>query len=130
VTTGKFDPSFNHFVGISQEEVFSKIKQDIDSNGFSVVRINPQEFSMIEDGIHQNKINANRFVELESILEKIKQNKYNTVLIHKIPLIQSNDFELPAWIKNNAGWWAQELITDEDFVGGLEYMIKIGIITI
>jgi len=37
---------------------------------------------------------------------------------------------VPSWIKNNAGWWGQGLITDADFVGGLEYMIKIGIIKI
>lgn len=130
VTTGKFDPSLNHFIGINQEEIFSKIKQDIKINGFSVVRLNPQEFSMIEEGVHQNKINTNRFVELESILEKVKQSGYDTVLIHKIPLIQSNNIELPAWIKNNALWWSNNQISDTDFVGGIEYMIQKRIIVI
>ena len=130
VTTGKFDPSLNHFIGINQEEIFSKIKQDIKINGFSVVRLNPQEFSMIEEGVHQNKINTNRFVELESILEKVKQSGYNTVLINKISLIQSNNIELPAWIKNNALWWSNNQISDTDFVGGIEYMIQKRIIVI
>ena len=130
VTTGKFDPTLNHFIGINQEEIFSKIKQDIKINGFSVVRLNPQEFSMIEEGVHQNKINTNRFVELESILEKVKQSGYNTVLINKISLIQSNNIELPAWIKNNALWWSNNQISDTDFVGGIEYMIQKRIIVI
>jgi len=130
VTTGKFDPTFNHFLGINQEEIFSKIKQDIEINGFSVVRLNPQEFSMIEEGVHQNKINTNRFVELESILEKVKQSGYNTVLINKISLIQSNNIELPAWIKNNALWWSNNQISETDFVSGIEYMIQKRIIVI
>jgi len=37
---------------------------------------------------------------------------------------------IPGWIKNNAQWWAQNQITDEDFASGIEYMIKDGIIDI
>ena len=37
---------------------------------------------------------------------------------------------IPEWIKNNAGWWAEGLISDEDFAKGIEHMIKVGIITI
>ncbi len=36
----------------------------------------------------------------------------------------------PEWIKNNAGWWSQGLITDGDFVEGIEYLIEQGIITV
>jgi hypothetical protein len=37
--------------------------------------------------------------------------------------------EIPQWIKNNAGWWAQGQITDSDFVSGIEYLVKHNIIT-
>ncbi len=37
---------------------------------------------------------------------------------------------IPGWIKNNAQWWAQNQITDEDFASGIEYMINDGIIDI
>jgi len=33
---------------------------------------------------------------------------------------------VPGWIKNNAGWWANNQITDEDFVLGIEFLIKEG----
>ena len=33
---------------------------------------------------------------------------------------------IPGWIKNNAGWWANNQITDEDFVLGIEFLIKEG----
>jgi len=37
---------------------------------------------------------------------------------------------IPAWIKNNAGWWADGQIDDDSFVQGIEFLIKEGIITI
>jgi hypothetical protein len=36
--------------------------------------------------------------------------------------------EIPEWIKNNAGWWAKGQISDNDFVQGIQYLIKNGII--
>ncbi len=38
--------------------------------------------------------------------------------------------QIPAWIKNNAGWWASGQIGDDQFVQGLQYMIENGIIKI
>ena len=35
---------------------------------------------------------------------------------------------MPDWIKNNAGWWADELIDDNSFVSGIQWLISNGII--
>jgi len=37
---------------------------------------------------------------------------------------------IPDWIKNNACWWAEGLISDDDFVKGIEYLVKEGIIKV
>jgi len=37
---------------------------------------------------------------------------------------------VPAWIKNNAGWWAEGQIDDNSFVLGIQYLIKVGIIIV
>jgi len=37
---------------------------------------------------------------------------------------------IPAWIKNNAGWWADGAIDDSSFVQGIQYLIKEGIMEI
>ena len=55
--------------------------------------------------------------------------------IMQIPeTVQSSDGEdsgeIPDWIKNNAEWWSQALISDDDFVKGIEYLIGKGIIQI
>ena len=44
-------------------------------------------------------------------------------------LIQ-NQTNIPAWIKNNAGWWADGTIDDNTFIRGIEFMIKTQIIVI
>lgn len=41
-----------------------------------------------------------------------------------------NQIVIPVWIKNNAKWWAHGTISDDDFVNGIQFMIKEGIITI
>ena len=37
---------------------------------------------------------------------------------------------IPSWNKNNAGWWAEAKISDDDFTSGIEYLIKNKIISI
>ena len=37
---------------------------------------------------------------------------------------------IPAWIKNNAKWWSQGQIGDDQFVQGIQYMIQQGIMQI
>ncbi|SRR5579885_139384 len=37
---------------------------------------------------------------------------------------------IPAWVKNNAKWWSQGQIGDDQFVQGIQYMIQQGIIQI
>ena len=37
---------------------------------------------------------------------------------------------IPDWIRNLAGWWAKSLVTDDDFVNGIEYLIANRIIQI
>lgn len=34
--------------------------------------------------------------------------------------------KIPYWVKNNAKWWAQNQISDEDFVKGIQYLISSG----
>jgi len=53
-------------------------------------------------------------------------------IILLLPIIQSAyaESEIPEWIKNNAGWWSEGLIGDSDFVSGIQYLIKEGIMII
>ena len=37
---------------------------------------------------------------------------------------------VPAWIKNTAGWWADDQISETEFVNSMEYLIDSGIIDV
>jgi len=41
-----------------------------------------------------------------------------------------SSLNIPDWIKNNAEWWADDLIGDSDFVSGIQYLINEGIMKI
>ena len=38
--------------------------------------------------------------------------------------------KIPDWIKNNAKWWSSDSISDDEFIGGLEHLIELGIISV
>ena len=40
----------------------------------------------------------------------------------------SSELQTPHWIKNTAGWWADGLVSDNEFVTGLEHLVNNGII--
>jgi len=39
-------------------------------------------------------------------------------------------YQIPDWVKNNAGWWAEGQIPDSAFIDGIEYLIKEQIIIV
>ncbi|MFB5637647.1 MAG: peptidase, partial [Nitrosarchaeum sp.] len=43
---------------------------------------------------------------------------------------ESSTQNVPSWVKNNAGWWANGSIDDNSFVQGIQFLIKDGIIKI
>jgi len=44
--------------------------------------------------------------------------------------VNIDETSIPAWIKNNAGWWATDQIDDSSFLQGIQYLIKEGIKTV
>ena len=52
--------------------------------------------------------------------------------IIKVPptKVQGEHGTMPAWIKNNAKWWADGMITENDFVQGIQWMIGHGVIIV
>jgi hypothetical protein len=52
----------------------------------------------------------------------------NIIIIPQTQQENSESNEIPDWIRNNAGWWADGSIDDETFIQGLEFLIQNGII--
>ena len=49
-----------------------------------------------------------------------------------VVLMTPNAFSqyVPEWVKNTAGWWATDAISETEFVNAISYLIKVGIINI
>lgn len=43
---------------------------------------------------------------------------------------QSSAEQIPSWVKNNAGWWSDGTISESEFLQGIQFLIKEGIIVI
>jgi len=61
---------------------------------------------------------------------KIKIALLTTILLvgGLIPYVGAEG--VPSWVKNNAGWWADGTITESEFIQGIQFLIKDGIIVI
>ena len=59
---------------------------------------------------------------------------YLVIGLSTSPIIISSSWAeesvIPSWIKNNAGWWASGMITEDEFLKGIEYLINKNIILI
>ena len=56
---------------------------------------------------------------------------YAVIILSGIILIPNAFAEnVPDWVKNTAGWWAEDVISETEFVNAIAYLIKVGIISI
>jgi phosphate ABC transporter phosphate-binding protein len=44
--------------------------------------------------------------------------------------VVTTEYKIPQWIRDNAKWWADGLITDQDYINGLQYLISQGILKV
>ncbi|MGH9909271.1 MAG: beta strand repeat-containing protein, partial [Nitrososphaerales archaeon] len=51
-----------------------------------------------------------------------------TVPTETVPTV--TETAIPSWIKNNAGWWSEGSINDSDFVSGIQFLIKEGVMKV
>ena len=83
--------------------------------------------------------NVLKLVIFQIINDSISMNnsilKIAIITLSIVTLISfSTDFanaeNVPNWIKNNAKWWTDNKISDEDFVESIQYLVKKGIIRV
>ena len=80
----------------------------IDKQGNSVERYLFNFISVVEDSVEQE----DSLVETQVMVE------------------EEEVYEIPYWVKDNAGWWSKRLISNGEFIDGIEFMIKENIISI
>ena len=89
---------------------------------------------------NHNVLLNEKFVDGKFIVKAQYGNSKATIAIisfvvnsDEVILSESNSLttvEIPKWIKNNAGWWADGTLDDSSFVQGIQFLIKEGFIEI
>ncbi|WP_316506484.1 phosphate ABC transporter substrate-binding protein PstS [Nitrosopumilus sp.] len=88
---------------------------------------------MITEG--QNHSESLLYVPLsDSVAELGKQGlakiKYGDETLFDYEGVTASNSEIPQWIRDNAKWWSEGLITDQDYINGLQYLISQGILKV
>ncbi len=92
----------------------------------------PQRTSMvIPDWIRQNAawwsdgtITDRDFAAGIGFLVKEKIISVNVPTSEDGTILVNDNLQIPSWLRDNAKWWADGTISDQDFTSGIEYMIK------
>ncbi len=81
------------------------------------------QFTVILTG--QGNANFEKFFTSQSNFE-IAQSSNSEIVEENM----SDKPEIPPWVKNSAGWWAEDAISDNEFIQSIQFLIKEKIISI
>lgn len=118
-----FKPGAYHidakYSGTSANVVFTLVKSD-------KIAIPPQYKSLVKlwsEGKQATDIN------FANVIRDLMQ--YDIIQIPELMNQTTNSsVHIPAWVKNDARWWSNDLISDNDFASGIQYLIKTKIMTV
>ena len=71
-----------------------------------------------------NQVTQNYLISLEKLVQKYSLDIFENPTKKPAFLQALEERTIPYWIKNNAGWWSDDKISDNDFISGIEYLIK------
>ena len=100
---------FGNFGEYSEAELYFKKSLEIDPN---------------------NQVTQNYLISLEKLKKKYSLNIFENPTKKPDFLQKLEERTIPYWVKNNAGWWSDDKISDVDFITGIEYLIKNKIINL
>ena len=77
-----------------------------------------------------NQVTQNYLISLEKLKKKYSLSIFEKPTMKPDFLQKLEERTIPYWVKNNAGWWSDDKISDVDFITGIEYLIKNKIINL
>ena len=77
-----------------------------------------------------NEISKNYLYSIEKLKKKYSLDIFENPTKKPDFLVKLEENTIPYWIKNTAGWWSNNYITDDEFISGLEYLIENNIIKV
>ena len=77
-----------------------------------------------------NVVTKNYLVSIEKLKKKYSLNIFESPTKKPDFLQKLEGNTIPSWIKNSAGWWSENKISDYEFISGIEYLIENNIIKV
>ena len=69
---------------------------------------------------------------IQKINSKTSFALFISVLLVAVPSLTyaQDEYEVPDWVKNTAGWWATDAISEKEFVNAIEFLVNEGVINV
>jgi hypothetical protein len=115
---------------------FDKLQNQIfecPTGTFNVDEINQELRSKFADVLQQSsQMNKDYDFETDGSKNHSKQLEWNEKIASmlNVEATLTEESKIPAWIKNTAGWWANDEIDDSTFLQGISYLIQNSIIVV
>ena len=77
-----------------------------------------------------NAVTQNHLISIKKVKEKYSLDKFESPTIKPDFLQKIEENVIPYWIKNNAKWWSDNKISDDDFLSGIKYLVENNIIKV
>ena len=133
--TGKFSGDFKAHISIEDDWEFGtfSIISSYEGKNFGEVNFILNKIQIPEFFKNVANLWSDELVEDAEFVDGIKFLINEKIIdipnLPKSPVTDS-DNAIPDWIRQNVGWWGNGLISDEEFVSGIKYLVEHGIITI
>ena len=75
-----------------------------------------------------NPIAQNYLISIKKVKEKYSLDVFEKPTKKPDFLQKIEEKSIPYWIKNNAKWWSDDKISDDDFLAGIEYLVENNIV--
>ena len=77
-----------------------------------------------------NEISKNYLYSIEKLKKKYSLGIFENPTKKPDFLVKLEENTIPYWIKNTAGWWSKNKMTEDEFISGIEYLIENNIIKV
>ena len=85
---------------------------------------------MVELWDENRNTGINYFIDAFQVIDTTPKNPISESVEAISEPIEQKDFSIPSWIKNTAGWWAEDKIDDSDFILGMQHLVDTNIISV
>jgi hypothetical protein len=72
----------------------------------------------------------NRIIDVPDLMQANISPEISNDESQTEPIIEEFSPVVPVWVKNTASWWSQDMLSDDEFLQGVKYLLENGIIKV